>query len=144
MPSIEVPAHYGAVILCNVVAPAMLSMFVLAGKVMSARKEFSVAYPNLYGVPGVHKQADEFNKIQRGHQNMFESAIFYLPLSLMAGLEHPLAVAFGGLCYCVGSFAYQAGYTKTPNGRNQGLGPIKYIGFFTSLGVAIKMSISMI
>ena len=54
------------------------------------------------------------------------------------------SVAFGGLCYCVGSFAYQAGYTKTPNGRNQGLGPIKYIGFFTSLGVAIKMSISMI
>ena len=88
MPSIEVPAHYGAVILCNVVAPAMLSMFVLAGKVMSARKEFGVAYPNLYGVPGVHKQADEFNKIQRGHPNMFESAIFYLPLSLVAGLEH--------------------------------------------------------
>eukprot|EP00621_Florenciella_sp_RCC1693_P008171 CAMPEP_0182545540 /NCGR_PEP_ID=MMETSP1323-20130603/34674_1 /TAXON_ID=236787 /ORGANISM="Florenciella parvula, Strain RCC1693" /LENGTH=90 /DNA_ID=CAMNT_0024756697 /DNA_START=35 /DNA_END=303 /DNA_ORIENTATION=+ len=90
MPSIEVPAHYGAVILCNVVAPTLVSSIALAGRVMSARKEFKVEYPNLYGVPGVHKQADDFNKVQRGHQNMLEGAMFYIPMSLVAGLEHPL------------------------------------------------------
>ena len=42
------------------------------GPVMKARKKFDVKYPNLYAVPGVHKNADAFNAVQRGHQNFLE------------------------------------------------------------------------
>ena len=42
----------------------MLYGFIAMGPVMRARKAFDVQYPNLYGVPGVHKHADEFNAVQ--------------------------------------------------------------------------------
>ena len=35
---------------------------------MKARKDFDVKYPNLYATPGLHKHADAFNSVQRGHQ----------------------------------------------------------------------------
>lgn len=143
MVTIEIPPHYGWVILLNIASPFIIS-FVAGGRVMTARKQFDVRYPNLYGTPGVHKNADLFNQVQRGHQNMFETAIFYVPMSIVAGLKHPLTVAVGGFFYCLGCFQYQSGYTKGPDERNKGLGPVKYIGILTSLGVAIKMAIPML
>ncbi|KAL3926238.1 MAG: hypothetical protein SGBAC_013554, partial [Bacillariaceae sp.] len=71
MVAIEVPAQYGWVILGAGVAPVITSV-ILSGSVMSARKEHNVQYPNLYAVPGFHKSADAFNRVQRGHQNYLE------------------------------------------------------------------------
>ena len=143
MTSITIPEHYGMVVLACAIAPWMLSG-AMGGKVMKARKTHDIPYPNLYGSPGFHKAADAFNKVQRGHQNMLEMTSFYVPASLVAGLAHPLAVAAGGLCFCIGSHQYQAGYTKEVALRNKGLGFLKYVGILTSLVVSIKVSISMI
>ena len=99
------------------------------------------AYKNLYATPKHHDKADEFNRIQRGHQNMFETAMFYVPMSIIAGLEHPCAVGLGGMCYCIGCFAYQTGYSKDAEARNKGLGPVKYIGLLTSLICSVKLAL---
>mmetsp|Transcript_50180 Transcript_50180/g.93285 ORF Transcript_50180/g.93285 Transcript_50180/m.93285 type:complete len:143 (+) Transcript_50180:79-507(+) len=137
------PDHYGCVILSNVVAPFIVSS-ILGGNVMSARKKFGVEYPNLYATPKFHEKADEFNLIQRGHQNMFETALFYVPMSILAGLQHPLAVAAGGIFYCIGCSAYQIGYTKGAAKRNSGLGVFKYVGLLTTLVVSIKFALTKI
>jgi glutathione S-transferase len=39
---------------------------------MKARKEYGIGYPNLYATPGYHDKADEFNRVQRSHQNYME------------------------------------------------------------------------
>ena len=176
--TITLPDHYGLVILCNVCGPFIVSGVILAGRVMAARTLHNVKYPNLYASPGHHDKADEFNQVQRGHQNMFETAvgasnisqiifslpsfgfkhahvcsrasfiprtqIFYIPMSIIAGVQHPLAVAFGGFCYCLGCVTYQSGYKKSPEDRNKGLGPIKYIGILTSLIVSVKLALTML
>ena len=38
------------------------------------RTEYDVQYPNLYAVPKLHKDADAFNRVQRGHQVRAELA----------------------------------------------------------------------
>jgi hypothetical protein len=48
---------------------AFVANMVLSGPVMAARSKFGVEYPNLYAVHGHHKNVDEFNAVQRGHQN---------------------------------------------------------------------------
>merc|ERR1719171_2802501 len=117
----------------------MLYGFIAMGPVMRARKAFDVQYPNLYGVPGVHKHADEFNKIQRGHQNMLESALFYVPISLAVGLKHPIVVGLAGFCYSYGCYTYQSGYKKSVEDRNGGLAFFKYIGLLTTLITSLKV-----
>merc|ERR1712093_769466 len=56
---------------------------------MKARKTLKVPYPNLYAVPGVHEKADEFNRVQRGHQNMFETLSSMIAMTLVGGLKYP-------------------------------------------------------
>lgn len=137
------PSHYGVVIIGNIVAPFITSMY-LGSVVMTARKTYDVQYPNLYAVPGTHKFADAFNNVQRGHQNMLESAMFYIPMSLVAGLKHPLAVGIGGVFYCIGCLGFQAGYKLGPEKRNSGLGVLKYVGLLTTLVCSIKLAITLI
>eukprot|EP00521_Asterionellopsis_glacialis_P000157 CAMPEP_0195256132 /NCGR_PEP_ID=MMETSP0706-20130129/6052_1 /TAXON_ID=33640 /ORGANISM="Asterionellopsis glacialis, Strain CCMP134" /LENGTH=147 /DNA_ID=CAMNT_0040309113 /DNA_START=17 /DNA_END=460 /DNA_ORIENTATION=+ len=137
----EIPSAYGYVVLSCGVLPTIVNMY-MAGKIMKARDEFDVKYPNLYATPGFHKKADEFNRVQRGHQSYVENLTNYVTMSLLGGLQHPLAVAFGGVCYAVGSILYMSGYSDTAldvsKARHLKGGPIKYIGFFTSLISSVK------
>ena len=58
----------------------VVNLAVMSGLVMKARKELDVKYPNLYATPGYHKNADEFNRIQRGHQksvSVAQAILFY-------------------------------------------------------------------
>merc|ERR1711976_561259 len=136
MVAIEVPDHYGWVVLGAGVLPVMTSMF-LSGFVMSAIKQFNVQYPNLYAVPGFHKQADEFNRVQRGHQNYLENTDSYVIMTLLGGLKHPIACAIGTVLYCVGCYLYLKGYSDAEldvkDARYKKGGVIKWIGFFTSM-----------
>jgi len=79
-PSINVPDNYGYAILGCAVLPTVVNLAVMSGLVMKARKELDVKYPNLYATPGYHKNADEFNRIQRGHQksvSVAQAILFY-------------------------------------------------------------------
>jgi glutathione S-transferase len=139
----ELPPHYGICLLGCGVAPLITSIM-LGGNVMKARKELDVQYPNLYGVPGVHKNAEQFNKIQRGHQNMLESAMFYVPISLAIGLKHPIVVGLGGFFYSLGCWNYQSGYKKSVEERNNGLALCKYVGLLTTLFTSMKVGLTML
>ena len=112
MTTINVPAEYPWVLLATTVAPFVTSMM-LGGAVMSARKKFDVPYPNLYATPGVHKHADDFNRVQRGHQNMFETVYSVMPMAMITGLKYPWVAVGCALAYCLGSYAYLSGYANT-------------------------------
>ena len=80
------PAHYGYVVIGNLLGTFATSMH-LGGMVMTARKEYKVEYPNLYATPKYHEKADEFNRVQRGHQSMLESSTVAILASLIGGLK---------------------------------------------------------
>ena len=92
--TLTVPNEYGWVVLGAGVGSVITNLY-LSGPVMKARKDFSVPYPNLYATPGVHKQADDFNRVQRSHQNYMEMLDSYIAMTLLGGLKYPVACAIG-------------------------------------------------
>lgn len=147
MVAIDVPAQYGWVVLGSGIAPFITNM-ILSSLVMSARKQHNVQYPNLYAVPGFHKTADEFNRIQRGHQNYLENTDQYIIMTLLGGLKHPIACAIGTVTYCAGCYLYMLGYKDTSldvkDARYKKGAAIKYIGVFTSLISCGKLAYDLI
>ena len=103
------PSGYGYVLLSCVVLPTFTSLF-MGDRVMRARKALNINYPNLYAVPGFHDKADDFNRVQRGHQNYLENIADFRFMALVGGLKHPFLCALSGLVYCLGSVLYQKGY----------------------------------
>jgi glutathione S-transferase len=146
MSSLEIPQYYGYVLLSCVVGPFVSSMM-MGGQVMKARDAFNVPYPNAYATPGVHKEADAFNRVQRGHQNALEAFWFFVPAALIGGLKHPIAVAVEGVCFSLGCYLYQAGYADTSldakKARHLKGGPIKYVGLFGALGALVSVAGSL-
>jgi glutathione S-transferase len=114
---------------------------------MKARDKFDVQYPNLYASPGYHKQADEFNRVQRGHQNMLESWTTFTAVSLLGGLKYPIAVSIYGILYSVGNILFQVGYADTTldvkMARYKKGGGLKYVGLLGSLGACISLAGSL-
>jgi glutathione S-transferase len=143
---VSVPEHYGYAILGSLVVPFFTS-FYLGGQVMQARSKFNVPYPNLYATPGYHKQADEFNRYQRGHQSVFESWTSVTAFCLIGGLKHPLLAAAAGIIYSIGNIFFLIGYADTTldvkMARYKRGGGLKWIGIFLSLGICISMAGSM-
>lgn len=147
MITIEVPDSYGYVILSCLVGQLVASN-VMGGKVMNARKEYKVGYPNCYATPGFHKEADTFNRIQRGHQNFFESLTTFTGMALVSGLKHPLTVAASCALFNVGAVLYQVGYADTTldvkMARYKKGGMLKWIGFLSLVGTTVSMSGSLV
>ncbi len=115
---------------------------------MKARKDFDVKYPNLYATPGYHKQADEFNRVQRGHQHIFETLADFHVCSFIGGLKHPLLCAVTGFTYCLGNYLYMQGYKDTKldvkTARLKKGGPLSFLSVIISMGCAVSSTISLI
>ncbi|EJK72031.1 hypothetical protein THAOC_06479 [Thalassiosira oceanica] len=109
---------------------------------------YDVQYPNLYAVPKLHKDADAFNRVQRGHQNYLEGSDSYAIMTLVGGLKHPLACSIGSVCFCIGSVLYMTGYKDAnldvKTARYKKGGGIKWIGFLTSLISCCKLGYDLI
>ena len=131
MVAIEVPPGYGWVVL-TVGFGTSLTNFLLSGPVVKGRKELDVPMPNAYATPGYHKNADEFNRAQRSHQNYLEYVSTYSVTALLGGLKYPITNAIGGALFCIGSLLYQKGYMDksldVKTARYQKGGAIKFIG----------------
>ena len=144
--SLQVPQNYGYVLLTCVVGP-FVSYTLMGGNVMAARKKYNVDYPNLYAAPGFHKEADAFNRVQRGHQSMIETLWFFVPAALIGGLKHPIAVAVEGALYCIGGYLYLLGYADTKldvnTARHLKGGPIKMLAAFGVCGAVISLAGSL-
>jgi len=136
MLSIEVPPAYGYVVLGVGVGTFITNQYLAIG-VMSARSKYNIQYPNAYAVPGYHEKCDEFNRVQRAHQNFLEGFPGYAITALIGGIRNPIVNAIGCVCYCVGAILYQRGYVDmsldAKTARHMKGGPIKYIGIFTAL-----------
>jgi glutathione S-transferase len=146
MTSLTVPGNYGYVVLGVCVLP-MIASTLLGGEVMKARKAFDVQYPNLYATPGYHKKADEFNRVQRGHQSMFELMTSFTACGLIGGLKHPLLAAGAGVLFSVGNYLFLLGYADTSLdvkvARYKKGGPLKMVGVLMAFGTAISSAGSM-
>jgi glutathione S-transferase len=92
--TLTVPPAYGFVVIGAGIGPFITNMY-LSGAVMKGRKEYNVQYPNCYATPGYHKNADEFNRIQRSHQNFLEGLDQYIVMTVLGGLKHPIACSVG-------------------------------------------------
>ena len=147
MVAIDVPSPYGWVVLGAGFGTFFTNGY-LSTAVMAAREKYNVGYPNLYAVPGFHKNADEFNRVQRSHQNFLEGLPSYLVLLLLGGLKYPIANAVGSCFFFLGSILYQKGYSDpsldVKMARHKKGGPIKYIGLFTSLYSTGALAYSLI
>jgi glutathione S-transferase len=134
--TITVSPEYGWVILgCGI--GSFVTNLILAGPVMAARERLNVPYPNAYAVPGVHKNADEFNRIQRSHLNFQENLDQYIAMTLLGGLKHPRMCAIGTILFFLGSKFYQNGYIDmtldVKGARYKKGGSMKWIGMLISL-----------
>jgi glutathione S-transferase len=143
---LTLPANYGVAALAAGPFAWFVSTF-MGGKVMAARKQFDVQYPNLYAVPGVHEKADDFNRVQRGHQAIFEVLGSVQVMTLYGGLEFPIVASTGCFLFLAGSWAYLVGYSDTSldvkGARYKGayhLGVLKPIGMLTCLVASIATS----
>ncbi len=145
--SIEVPDGYAYVFFTCGMLPTITN-FILSGKVMSARKKFSIPLPNLYATPGHHKEADAFNRVQRGHQHVLETISDFRAASFIGGLKHPLVCAVGGVCYCFGSYMYQMGYADqsldVKSARLKKGGPLQFVAHMVSIGCGISACYSLL
>ena len=81
----------------------------MGGVVMKARQSMKVYYPNLYATPGHHDKADAFNRVQRGHQSLFEGISDFRSMALIGGVKHPLICSVSGLFFSVGYYLFQKG-----------------------------------
>ena len=145
--TLDVPPEYGWVLISCAVLPYILS-WIIAEDIMAARTRLEVDLPNLYAVPGVHKHATEFNRVQRGHQNYLETLPSHIVLTLVGGLRHPYACAMGGIFHALGSYLYAKGYADMKldikMARHQKGGPIKYVGVLTTLICTIQLAYQLI
>ena len=101
-----------------------------------ARRTFGVDYPNLYAyaggehvynhkkgageslTPGLGQQAaDDYNAVQRAHQNTVENQPLFLALLLFGSLGFPAIAAGLGLLWLLARGAYSAGYYRAPKSR---------------------------
>jgi glutathione S-transferase len=144
--TIQVPSTYGFVLAANIVGIFVTNAY-LGQQVMAARTKFNVPYPNLYATPGYHKEADAFNRVQRGHQNYFEFILLFTICNLTGGLKYPLVNVAAVILHSVGSILYQAGYSDVTldvkEARFKKGGRIKYIGGLASLATALATCASI-
>jgi glutathione S-transferase len=141
--TIQVPSTYGFVLATSIVLQFMTSMY-MGGKVMEARKKFNVPYPNLYATPGYHKDADAFNRVQRGHQSYYETFGVFTLAALVGGLKYPLISLACIFMFNIGCCLYQVGYADVTlpveTARYKRGGQIKWIGLLTAIGTAVVAS----
>jgi hypothetical protein len=108
----------------------------------------STSQPNLYATPGFHKEADAFNRIQRGHQAFFEHQVVAAFASLIGGLQYPIASSVCSIFYSLGSIFYQLGYGDTKldvsMARYKKGGALKFVGLFGTMYMSVNLAGKMI
>jgi glutathione S-transferase len=123
------PEGYGYIILV-----AVDSFFVnmwLSHNVVNARKKYEIPYPKMYSPDN-----DQFNCVQRAHQNWLEMYPQFLTVLFVGGLQLPKTTAAAGLVYLFGRIVYAQGYySGDPEKRKRGF--FGMLGLLTMLGTTV-------
>mmetsp|Transcript_20625 Transcript_20625/g.43201 ORF Transcript_20625/g.43201 Transcript_20625/m.43201 type:complete len:151 (-) Transcript_20625:168-620(-) len=143
MVAIDIPENYGYVVLTTLVGQFFVS-FSMGGNVIVARKKYNVPIPNLYATPGQHKEADAFNRVQRGHQSMFETLGAFTGLALVGGLKNPITCSICSALYLGGCYLFQVGYSDikldVADARYKKGGWLKWVGLLGVMGCSINFA----
>jgi glutathione S-transferase len=108
------PKGYGYVVL-TAAGSVFLNVW-LARNVAVARKKYKIEYPTMYSADN-----NEFNCIQRAHQQTLELYPQFLFLLFIGGLQLPKLTAGAGVVYLIGRVVFAKGYyTGDPAKRNYG------------------------
>merc|ERR1711991_731600 len=106
---------------------------ILGNLVNVARGRFKIPVPFLYDGKidevALKTRGVAFNRVQRGHQHLFESHADFYALLLLAGLLYPESAYKAGVLYLVGSLVYGIGYARNASLRLVGEA-IYYPGIF--------------
>jgi hypothetical protein len=140
------PENYGYVILSCVLGQFICSEY-MALVVLFARKSLRVPLPNAYATPGIHANADAFNRIQRGHMSYFETLGTFTAMALIGGLKHPVTTIVSSVLYNIGSVLFQVGYSDTKLdvevARYKKGGALKWVGMLGVVGTFMSCTGSM-
>ena len=135
---LQIPDDYGYVA-ATLVAWNPLNLY-LGARVGLARKRLGVNLPCMYASKCKEisaETAEEFNRIQRGHQNMVETLPNAVGMLLVAGLDDAKMAAGLGAVYFVGRILYAWGHSVPPKKRSVYggiLGPIGLHGLMIQTG----------
>lgn len=97
-----------------VIVYAVILNIYLTLQVSKARKEYGIKYPNLYAdrtIDGEIK-ANNFNQVQRSHQNVLEERDFIMLMMIINGFFHPYLAAIFGFLWVTARFIYGIGYAS--------------------------------
>ncbi|KAK2156401.1 hypothetical protein LSH36_214g03052 [Paralvinella palmiformis] len=126
------PDGYGYVLLVGTG-----SVFVntwMAINVGRARRKYGVEYPKMYS-----DDSNEFNCIQRAHQNTLENHPTFLFFLLTGGLQYPKCSAVAGLVYVLGRIVYAKGY-YSGDPKNKRWGGFGHLGLLVLMGGTISFA----
>jgi glutathione S-transferase len=115
--SITLAPEFGYVVLAAI--SILIVNFYLGGKVGRARTTYGIKLPNLYAMP-TEPNADAFNRVQRGHQNMIETEAGVYMMLFTNGVFYPQFAAICGLLIAVGRVIYAHGYAENTKSRIRG------------------------
>ena len=102
---------------------------VLGALVNAARGRYKIPLPNLYANAAMFlkdgkvdeaalaARGDAFNRVQRGHQHMFEIHADAYALLFASSIFYPLHAAIAGSLYALGSLVYGLGYARANSAR---------------------------
>jgi len=101
-----------AVVIVTVLVLVQYTYFgILVG---GAHQKYGIKVPAMSG-------AEEFERINRVHQNTLEQLVVLIPaLWIYAHYVNPLGGAGIGVVYLIGRFIYSSAYTKDPSSRSLG------------------------
>ncbi|XP_065194137.1 glutathione S-transferase 3, mitochondrial-like [Sycon ciliatum] len=112
---ISIAQEYGYVVLTSLLGSLLVNFFLIYN-VVAARKKYDVKYPALYSPTN-----ENFNCVQRAHQNYLENLTFFLVSGLVAGVVHPIPATACNVIYLIGRIVYALGYyTGDPEKRSRG------------------------
>ena len=127
--TLALPRAFSGVIAVNLIGSSLLlvKLGMDVSKARTAAKakakdedpncEERYSYPKLYA-EGFSAEANQFNCVQRGHQQAFETYPQFLALSIIGGLQFPVTVSIGGLLWIFARNAWAQGYsTGSPSKR---------------------------
>ena len=139
MSALTLPPSFGYVVLAWPFLGVISNLYIGSVFVMKARKKYNVKYPTMY-LGRNEKHAQEFNSIQRGHQNMLEMQAVITICALvgaLAGENCAKANAVSGVLFNLGSYFYAKGYStaeENGSGRYKSGGGIKWLGIMIAFG----------